>query len=423
MAAFEPLLGSTLVGKSGDVATSDALKGKVTAFYFSAHWCGPCRGFTPQLAEAYVMLTSGGKPFEIVFVSSDRDQASFDEYYGEMPWLALPFSERERKNDLSKKYGVRGIPSLVILDAEGKVITKDGRAAISGDPSGADFPWVPPTLSELLGDEFRGPGGAVVPKSALAGKSLALYFSAHWCPPCRGFTPQLAKTYAALKAARGAEVEFIFVSSDRDEASFNEYHDSMGFLALPFSRRKEKEQLSSMFEVQGIPTLITLDAEGSLVNKNARGACAGDPDGKAFPWPPAPLEEMSATVECNGFDVNEKAALVVLCDGASAEEKEACKAAALEVATEVAAAVPKGSDEGPPLIFFTACDGSGPVPQVKGLCGLSGPTSQPALLLLDIPDDGGFYTTVPEGGVSAAAIREFIAAYNAKTLTRSQLKK
>ena len=34
MAAFEPLLGSTLVGKSGDVATSDALKGKVTAFYF-----------------------------------------------------------------------------------------------------------------------------------------------------------------------------------------------------------------------------------------------------------------------------------------------------------------------------------------------------------------------------------------------------
>ena len=92
------------------------------------------------------MLTSGGKPFEIVFVSSDRDQASFDEYYGEMPWLALPFSERERKNDLSKKYGVRGIPSLVILDAEGKVITKDGRAAISGDPSGADFPWVPPTV-------------------------------------------------------------------------------------------------------------------------------------------------------------------------------------------------------------------------------------------------------------------------------------
>jgi nucleoredoxin len=27
-----------------------------------------------------------------------------------------------------------------------------------------------------------------------------LYFSAHWCPPCRGFTPALAKFFKAANS-------------------------------------------------------------------------------------------------------------------------------------------------------------------------------------------------------------------------------
>ena len=56
-------------------------------------------------------------------------------------------------------------------------------------------------------------------KEALAGKVKLIYFSAHWCGPCRGFTPQLAKTYEALKAA-GKNMELVFVSSDRGEEDF-----------------------------------------------------------------------------------------------------------------------------------------------------------------------------------------------------------
>ena len=33
----------------------------------------------------------------MIFVSSDRDEASFMEYFGEMPWLALDFSDRKLK--------------------------------------------------------------------------------------------------------------------------------------------------------------------------------------------------------------------------------------------------------------------------------------------------------------------------------------
>ena len=66
--------------------------------YFSAHWCPPCRGFTPVLAEFYKKwVEEEGKSLEIVFVSSDRDQEAFDEYYNSMPWAALKFEFRDEK--------------------------------------------------------------------------------------------------------------------------------------------------------------------------------------------------------------------------------------------------------------------------------------------------------------------------------------
>jgi len=79
---------------------------KAVLVYFSAHWCPPCRGFTPKLVEFYSKHASA-KGFEVVFVSSDRDAEAFSEYYGEMPWLALPFDKRDTKATLSKKFTFR----------------------------------------------------------------------------------------------------------------------------------------------------------------------------------------------------------------------------------------------------------------------------------------------------------------------------
>ena len=429
---FEEMFGAELCAKGGEVVkTSTALADKVVAIYFSAHWCPPCRGFTPELAKAYATYKSAGKNLEIVFASSDRDEKAFGEYFSEMPWLALPFSERDRKEKLSSKFKVRGIPTLVILDADGSVITTDGRSAVSEDPTGAAFPWKPKPVSELLGGELvldADTKGAKVPVADLASKHLLLYFSAHWCPPCRGFTPKLAEAYKAYKE-KGLDLEVVFVSSDRDETSFGEYFGEMPWLALPYADRDRKSALSKAFDVEGIPTLVVLgpvDAatgEREVVNKNARGAVGGDPTGADFPWAPKPIADLATTTECNGSDINETPSLVVFVEGCNDDAQAEAVKAMETVAAEVAAAG-KSREDGPAAICFYARKSDGVVGRVRQLCSLpETPTDKPTLLLLDIPDDGGFYVSEP-AEMNADAIRGFLESYASGALKgeRQQLK-
>ncbi len=104
--------------------------------------CPPCRGFTPVLVEFYKKYAEE-KNFEIIFISSDRDEKSFEEYYEGMPWLTLDYKEREKKSELSSKFDVNGIPTLILLDADsGDIISTDARDQVQKrDKKGEDCPW------------------------------------------------------------------------------------------------------------------------------------------------------------------------------------------------------------------------------------------------------------------------------------------
>ena len=139
LSTTNPLFPAKILNSEGKTVSSKVLKDKIVGIYFSAQWCPPCRNFTPALVE---FRDKNAKEFEVVFVSSDRsqeDQLKYMEKYG-MKWYALPHGSDEA-NELKKKYEVRGIPSLVIVDAEGNTITKNGRGDVSGNPSGALASW------------------------------------------------------------------------------------------------------------------------------------------------------------------------------------------------------------------------------------------------------------------------------------------
>lgn len=69
--------------------------------------CPPCRAFTPQLIETYKKVKEKGNAFEIIFVSSDRSEEGYSDYFKEMPWLSTGFQEGIKK-DLTQMYGVQG---------------------------------------------------------------------------------------------------------------------------------------------------------------------------------------------------------------------------------------------------------------------------------------------------------------------------
>merc|ERR1711977_696340 len=96
------------------------------------------------------------------------------------------------------------------------------------------------SLAELLGPELLTKDGLKPTEEVLGGKDhVMLYFSAHWCPPCRGYTPQLSEAYS--KSGKHDKTAIVFVSSDQDEGGFNDYYNDMSFFALPFADRERKQ--------------------------------------------------------------------------------------------------------------------------------------------------------------------------------------
>ena len=129
-----------------------------------------------MVKAAYERLRELGD--EVVFVSSDRDVARFAEYFEEMPWLALPFAERERKSNLASRFRVATIPRLVVLAGDGSLITVHGRVDLPSDPLLQAFPWrVRPVGDVLRNARLLDAHNQPAALPATARTVVALYFT------------------------------------------------------------------------------------------------------------------------------------------------------------------------------------------------------------------------------------------------------
>ena len=122
------LIPEDLKGKDGAVKFSPT-NSTYFGIYFSAHWCGPCRGFTPKLKNFYEVANEKQKQIEIIFVSADRSEAEFNEYFGTMPWTSIPYGH-DAIDNLKECFEIQGIPSFLVFNKEGKLIDENARTTV-----------------------------------------------------------------------------------------------------------------------------------------------------------------------------------------------------------------------------------------------------------------------------------------------------
>lgn len=120
---------------NGQVISQDHLIGKSVALYFADGKDPKCTSFLPFLLQFYKTVNEAGnhQKIEIIFVSLDTDQKSFESHRSHMPWLNIELADPltqilKRHFRVIKEYEIPlfgagpkcGLPCVVVIGSDGR---------------------------------------------------------------------------------------------------------------------------------------------------------------------------------------------------------------------------------------------------------------------------------------------------------------
>lgn len=284
----EPPKKLTLTGtfdKAGaKVSSEDVLKNKLIGIHLTRK--GPKNEeFTKHLIQLYNKLkeTRPGD-LEIISISRDKTPEEAAEVLATVPWAKYEFKDKRAEGHfaLIEELNTRP-PALLIFKPDGSLVAQRGKdgvtyvernvagwenTVIDAWLKGGEVERLPINIS--FDGEFIDHKGKVEAAAVKANKVIGVYFSAHWCGPCRHFTPELAEFYKKVKAARPNDFEVVYAALWQEKKTeFDEYYESMPWVALPHADPRI-EKWADELEVNGIPSFQIFHPDGKHVTDDGR---------------------------------------------------------------------------------------------------------------------------------------------------------
>lgn len=110
------------------VKTSD-FAGKFVIVDFFASWCQPCLSEVPRLKKYAAKYKEKG--LEVLAISLDETRESLDTYLSkaELPWQVIHDNAADPFDRLQLKFGVAALPTVLLLNKEGTVVSLEARGA------------------------------------------------------------------------------------------------------------------------------------------------------------------------------------------------------------------------------------------------------------------------------------------------------
>ena len=107
-----------LPGLRGTPVDLAGFKGKLTYVDFWASWCGPCRQSFPWMNE--MQAKYGARGLQVVGINLDRKRDDAERFLAELPaTFTIAF---DAAGDSAKRFGVKGMPTSVLVGPDGKVL-------------------------------------------------------------------------------------------------------------------------------------------------------------------------------------------------------------------------------------------------------------------------------------------------------------